>query len=296
MRTIRPVRYAHSFDPAEPPIFEVEDGETVNFHADHSAAEYLTFDSNAEDLARKRGGGHALTGPVAVRGAHPGDVLQIDVLETRSNDWGWGMVGVKAGQLPERGDHWAYRTCRIAPDKREACFNDNIVVPTAPFYGVMGVTPTSKTITHTLGAHGGNLDCKELTAPATLYLPVFLEGALFLAGDGHAAQGDGEVSTTGIECGVESKLRFTVRRDLRLEGPFAEKPDSWIFLSFAKTLDEAAADATRQALRYLEDVRGLTPDDAYVLAGFALDLRVTQTVNPLIGIHAILPKGIFRKD
>jgi acetamidase/formamidase len=294
MRTIRPTRHAHAFDPAEPPMFEVEDGETVIFHADHAAAGDLTFQSSAEDLARASGRGHALTGPVAVRGARPGDVLQVDILETRSDDWGWGMIGVKAGQLPERADHWAYRPIRIAPDKREAYFNENIVLPTAPFYGVMGVTPASKTVTYTLGAHGGNMDCKELSAPATLYLPVFLDGALFLAGDGHAAQGDGEVSTAGIECGVESKLRFTVRRDMRLEGPLAEKPDSCIFLSFARTLDEAAADATRQALRYLEDVRGLTPDDAYILAGFALDLRVTQTVDPFVGVHGILPKGIFR--
>jgi len=295
MRTIRPTRYAHAFDPAEPPICEVEDGEAVIFNADHASAGELDFHSTAEDLARGSGAGHALTGPVAVRGARPGDVLQIDILETRSNDWGWGMIGMNAGQLPERGDHWAYRPCRIAPDKCEAYFSDEIVLPTAPFYGVMGVTPASKMPTYTLGAHGGNMDCKELTAPATLYLPVFLEGALFLAGDGHAAQGDGEVSTAGIECGVESKLRFTVRRDMRLEGPFAEKPGAWIFLSFAKTLDEAAAHATRQALRYLEEVRGLSPDDAYILAGFALDLRVTQTVDPLVGVHAILPKGIFRK-
>ena len=153
MRTIRPTRYAHAFDPAEPPMFEVEDGETVIFHADHASAGDLTFQSTAEDLPRTSGRGHSLTGPVAVRGARPGDVLQIEILETRSNDWDWGMIGVKAGQLPERADHWAYRPIRIAPDKCEAYFNKNIIVPTAPFYGVMSVTPTSKTVTYTLGAH-----------------------------------------------------------------------------------------------------------------------------------------------
>ena len=139
------------------------------------------------------------------------------------------------------------------------------------------------------------MDCKELTAPATLYLPVFLEGALFLAGDGHAAQGDGEVSTAGIECGVESKLRFTVRRDMRLEGPSPRNRTPGSSSPSPERSTKRRPNATRQALRYLEGVRGLSPDDAYILAGFALDLRVTQTVDPLVGVHAILPKGIFRR-
>jgi acetamidase/formamidase len=293
MQNIRPKKFAYAFDPATAPTFEVKDGETVIFRAEHAAAEDLTFHSTATDLARTHREGHALTGPVAVKGARHGDVLQIDILETRSDDWGWGMMGKDVGQLPERRDHFAYRPCRIDPDKRLAYFTDKIVLPTAPFYGVMGVTPTVKTPTAEPGPHGGNMDCKELCPPATLYLPVFVNDALFLAGDGHAAQGDGEISIAGLECGIESKLKFTIRRDMRLEGPFIEKPDALLFLAFAKTLDEAAANATRQALRHLETVRGLSPDDACMLAGFVLDLRITQVVDPLVGVHAVLPKGIF---
>ena len=293
MRRIDPVKYCYSFDPAEPPAVTVEDGETVIFHADHAAVEELNWNSTGKDIANCKKGGHALTGPVEVRGARPGDVLRIDILETRSGDWGWGMVAKGAGQLPDRADHHYFRPCRIDPNKRLAYFADGIVLPTAPFYGVMGVTPEKRTITSTPGPHGGNMDCKELCAPATLYLPVFIEGAMFLAGDAHAVQGDGEVSIAGMECDLESTLRFSICRDRKLEGPYIEKPGAHIFPAFAKTLDEAAALATRQALRHLEQERGLSPDDAYVLAGFILDLRITQVVDPLVGVHAVLRKDIF---
>ncbi len=293
MKRIAPTRYCYSFDPEELPAFSVEDGDTVSFFADHAAAGVLTFESTDEDLANNGIDGHALTGPVAVRGTKPGDVLRVDIIETRSGGWGWGEIGNGMGQLPERGDHFRFRPCRIDPEKRVAHFADGINLPTAPFYGIMGVTPPEKTATVFAGPHGGNMDCKELCPPATLFLPVFLEGALFLAGDGHAVQGNGEVSVAGLECAVESKLRFSIERDMHLDGPFIEKPSAWIFMAFAETLDQAAASATRQALGFLEGKKGLSPDDAYILASFVMDLCITQVVDCLVGVHAILPKNIF---
>lgn len=296
MKAIVPSRHRYRFDPEEPAAFTVHDGESVWFHADHGAAGTLAFDSTDRDLAGAKFTGHALTGPVAVEGARPGDVLRIDILETECGDWGWGMISERGGQLPERRDHFAFRSCRIDPKGRAAKFSDRIHIPTAPFYGVMGVTPKEATSTAIPGPHGGNMDCKELCAPATLYLPVFVDDALFLAGDGHAVQGNGEVSIAGMECAVKAKLRFSVCRDIEIAGPFIEKPDSWIFMAFGDTLEEAAKDVTRQALRFLEDKKGLSPDDSYVLAGFVLDLCITQVVDPLVGVHGILPKHIFRQE
>ena len=295
MKTIVPKRYCYRFDPEEQPAFSVEDGETVSFLAEHAAAGTLTFDSTGEDIAGIKSEGHALTGPIAVEGAKPGDVLRIDIIETQSGDWGWGEIAEGMGQLSERGNHFNFRSCRIDPDERMAYFTDGIRIPTAPFYGVMGVTPKEAVGTYSPGPHGGNMDCKELCAPATLFLPVFVENALFLAGDGHAIQGNGEVSIAGLECAVSSKLRFSIERGMPIDGPFIEKPSAWIFPAFAATLDEAAADVTRQALCFLEKEKGLSPDDAYILASFVLDLCITQVVDPLVGVHGILPKHIFSK-
>ncbi len=296
LKTIVPTRYCSRFDPEESPAFTVEDEETVLFFAEHAAVGALTFDSTGEDVAKHGSRGHALTGPVAIKGAKPGDVLRIDIIETQSGDWGWCKIAKGKGQLPERGDHFAFRSCRIDPEDRMAHFADGIRIPTAPFYGVMGTTPRDAISTAYPGPHGGNMDCKELCAPATLFLPVLVENALFLAGDGHAVQGNGEVSIAGLECAVKSKLRFSIERDMHLEGPFIEKPSAWIFLAFADTLDEAAADVTRQALSFLEREKGLSADDAYVLASFVLDLCITQVVDPLVGVHGILPKHVFESE
>jgi acetamidase/formamidase len=144
------------------------------------------------------------------------------------------------------------------------------------------------------GPHGGNMDCKELTTGTTLYLPVFVPGALFSVGDGHGAQGDGEVDGAAVETGMDRlELRLTVRKGMSIARPRAETAEALLFLAFDEDLDRAIVVATRDAIEFLEQARGLSRDDAYNLCSLALDLRISQVVDGLKGIHAVLPKAIF---
>jgi Predicted acetamidase/formamidase len=166
-----------------------------------------------------------------------------------------------------------------------------------PFLGVMGMPPAEPGRHSTVPprVHGGNLDCKELVAGSTLYLPVPVEGALFSAGDGHAAQGDGEVGGTAIECPMDRvELTFGLRDDLDLAGPVAQTPAGWLTFGLADTLDDAAFMALESMFTLLGRVYGVTRRDAVALASVTVDLRVTQIVNETVGVHALLPPGAFR--
>jgi len=162
----------------------------------------------------------------------------------------------------------------------------------------MGVAPKpgEKRSTTIPEYFGGNMDNKELVAGTTLYLPVQVKGGLFSTGDAHAAQGDGEVNVTAIETAMEeAELQFIVRKDMKLERPMAETPTHWIAMGFHKDLNEAVKIALRDAIQFLVKTKGLTPDDAYALASLAVDLRVTQIVDVNKGIHAMIPKAVFKK-
>ena len=164
----------------------------------------------------------------------------------------------------------------------------------SPFLGVLGMPPDEPGV-HGTGPprrSGGNLDCKELVAGATLFLPIPVDGALFSAGDGHALQGDGEVSSTAIECPLErAELTLTVRDDLELSGPVARTERAWLTLGLGESLDEAMADAVGAMLDLLAREHGLERRDALALASLVVDLRVTQVVNGVVGVHAVLPDG-----
>jgi acetamidase/formamidase len=169
-------------------------------------------------------------------------------------------------------------------------------IPLAPFMGILGVAPPAAGRTSTVhpGPYGGNLDCKELQVGATVLLPVFVPGALFSVGDGHGAQGDGEVDGAAVETGVERLvLEFGVVKRAGLTRPRAETGSHPIFLAFAEDLDAAVLEATRDVMRYLTGHRGLTRHEAYCLASVAVDFRITQVVDGFKGVHAMLPKSIF---
>jgi acetamidase/formamidase len=165
----------------------------------------------------------------------------------------------------------------------------------APFLGVMGMPPPEPGFhsTHPPRQWGGNIDCKELVAGATLYLPIPVEGALFSTGDGHAAQGDGEVSGTAIECPVSAVLTLDVRDDIELEWPFARAGDSWLTFGFDEHLGRAARIAVDGMLDLMERELGMSRDDALAFASVVVDLRVTQVVNGVLGIHAVLRDDAF---
>jgi acetamidase/formamidase len=239
-------------------------------------------------------GPHICTGPIAVRGARPGQVLQVDIEAIAPlYDWGYNAVRPLAGALPY--DFPEYRHIHIVLDRARNSWRLpwGQEVPLSPFFGVMGTAPPpgwGVISTAPPRQNGGNLDNKELVAGTTLYLPIFVEGALFSVGDGHGAQGDGEVCITAIETGLTGTFRLTVRQDMRLEWPMAETPTHMITMAFDPDLDDCVVIALRQMLDLICGRAGLDRYQAYTLASLAADLRVTQVVNGNKGIHVMLDK------
>jgi acetamidase/formamidase len=246
---------------------------------------------------RKGPGGHILTGPVYVEGAEPGDVLQVKI---QSIDLAidYGYNGCK-GVLPENCEPGA--PVRIIPlDRRRmtAQFAPGIVIPLRPFFGSMGVAPApeaGRLSSNPPGRHAGNLDNRELVAGSTLYIPVFARGALFEIGDGHVAQGDGEVDQTAIETSLRGRLQLTVRKDLKLTWPRAETPTDYISMATDPDLNVATRTAIQEMVDFLVSEKHLTRQVAYQLVSVAGNVAITQLVDkPNVGVHVRLPKSIFR--
>ncbi|WP_417729589.1 acetamidase/formamidase family protein, partial [Roseovarius sp.] len=223
--------------------------------------------------------GHILTGPVYVEGAKPGHVLQVDILDVKvRQDWGFNYSAPLKGALPDDFDEVTLSIIAIDTERNIGRLPWGLELPLNPFFGVMGVAPPpvwGRVSTIQPRANGGNLDNKELVAGTTLYLPVFVEGALFSAGDGHGAQGDGEVCVTAIETALEGRFRLTVRDDMSLTLPRAETPDHFITMAFNEDLDEAGRDALRQMLDLITARTNRSRAEAYMLCSLAADLRVT---------------------
>ncbi|MGD8327939.1 MAG: acetamidase/formamidase family protein [Acidobacteriota bacterium] len=245
-------------------------------------------------------GGHILTGPVYVEGAAPGDVLQVDVLDIELPiAYGYnGCSGFTRDNCPEERS----ARSRLFWLDREAMTSDfapGIVIPLRPFFGSMGVAPppeAGRWSSVPPWVHAGNIDNKELVAGTTLYIPVWVEGALFEVGDGHAAQGDGEVDQTAIETSLRGRLRLTVRKEMSLDWPVAETPTHWITMGADEDLAEATRIAINNTISFLADRFDLPPGEAYRLISLAVDLRITQLVDQKLGVHAMIPKGIFRRE
>jgi acetamidase/formamidase len=259
-----------------------------------AAAEFLTIDRTRI---------HALTGPIWIDDAEPGDVLEVEVLATRHSGWGWSSVIDGLGFLKEQFRqpylfHWDLEgeTSRsMAP----------AVVPLRPFLGVMGVARADDGAFRTRppGPFGGNLDVRELCTGSTLYLPVYNRGALFSCGDGHAAQGDGEVCINGIECPLDVTLRFNLHKYQPLTGPLVEacesvapdsKANAWVVVETGTDLTETARAATSRMVDLLVSRWGFTEIHAYILCSVALRLRLSQVVNePVHTVSAALSKQIL---
>jgi acetamidase/formamidase len=244
-------------------------------------------------------GPHVLTGPIAIRGAMPGDVLEVRILEVElALDWGYNRQRPYAGTLP---DEFPALWNRIIPINRAAKSAEvarGVVVPVnRPFFGIMGVAPDSGRISSgPPGVHAGNMDNKDLIAGTTLFMPVHAPGALFSAGDAHAAQGHGEVDLTGIETGMRGKFQFIVRKDMKLRWPRAETPTHWMVMGLHVDLDEAMKIAVRETIDFIvQRFPHLTREEAYMIASVAVDYHVTQVVDGTKGIHGMIPKSIFRQ-
>jgi acetamidase/formamidase len=240
---------------------------------------------------------HILTGPVAVVGAEPGDVLEIRVLDvTLRQDWGFNLIRPLGGTLPDEFHETRLMNIPLDCTRMVGRLPFGVDVPLAPFFGVMGVAPPASwgRITSVIPrSHGGNIDNKELTGGSTLFLPVHVPGANFSCGDGHGAQGDGEVCLTAIETALTGTFAIILRKDMALQRPRAETATHVITMGFDPSLDRAMEIALRDMIDYLMTARGLSRLDAYTLCSLAVDFRVTQTVNVAKGVHGMLPKALF---
>jgi len=245
---------------------------------------------------RRGPGGHILTGPVFVQGAEPGDVLEVKILSIELPiDYGYNGCN---GILPENCEAGAPAKI-IALDRTNmtAEFLPGIVVALRPFYGSLGVAPApeaGRLSSNPPGRHAGNLDNRELIAGTTLYIPVFARGALFEIGDGHAAQGDGEVDQTAIETSLRGRLQLTVRKDMKLTWPRAETPTDYLTMATDPDLMVATKGAIQEMVDFLMAQKHLTRHQAYQLTSIAGNVAVTQLVDkPNVGVHVRLPKSLF---
>ena len=244
-------------------------------------------------------GDHTLNGPIYINGAQPGDMLEIRIrsIDVRLPIAGQGFVPNR-GLLPEDFPKGKDRVLWLDLRKKTAEYAPDVVVPLKPFWGVIAVAPPAamgRVPSGPPNVFGGNMDNRDLVGGTTLYLPVFVPGALLSIGDGHAAQGYGEVCLSAIETSLKGEIQVVVHKNKMLKQPRAETPTHFMTMGLNTDLDEAAKIATREMLDWLVEMKGLNRDDAYMLASAAMDLVVTQVVDGTKGIHALMPKAVFRK-
>jgi acetamidase/formamidase len=287
-----------------PPVLTIDDGDSVTIETISGSDKQVPDDARDQMLPDHREllatrswimPGHILTGPIAVRGAQPGDVLEVHIgdIELRQ-DWAWNAIEPLRGTLPEDFPERRLMKLPLDREKRVGKLPWGVDLPLAPFFGVMGVAPPANwgTITSIVPrAHGGNLDVKEFTAGTTLYFPVFVDGANFSCGDGHAVQGDGEVCLSAAETALTGTFAFRVRKDLAHTLPRAETDTHYITLAFDPDLDDAAKTALREMIKLIRERSNLSAEDAYSLCSFAADVRISQLVNQHKGCHCMLPKA-----
>lgn len=289
------------------PVLTVEPGDTVRFRTLDAGWNLEPRRSTRhEDQPRKfeprppgHETGHALTGPIAVRGAEPGITLGIHIGRVRPGIWGYTAVGGWPHEVNNRlgvAAEGTYLLWTLDPDTMQGRNQYGQSVSLRPFFGVMGMPPAEPGLHSTVPPRptGGNLDCKELVAGSTLYLPIAVAGGLFSAGDGHALQGDGEVSVTAIECPMDAvDIAFSLHPEMRLTMPRAHTPAGWLTFGLHEDLDQAALIALEGMVDLLTSLYGLDRHHALGMASLLVDLRVTQVVNEVKGVHAVLPHGVL---
>jgi len=290
------VRWGH-WDGSISPALKIKSGDTVTIDTlsgepndlPAAAAGYEILTEHKRVLSTGQGGPgpHFLTGPIAIDGARPGDVLEVRIKEIKlRQNWGWNLQAPLKGTLPDDFPELRRIIVPLDPNKNLVKLPWGQELALSPFFGNFGVAPPvgwGRLSSKEPRPFGGNMDNKELGAGAIVYFPVFVEGAHFSAGDGHALQGDGEVCLTAIET--------IIRRDFTLTVPRAETKDAWITMGFDEDLDDAAKQALREMIRLITELTGLSAQDAYSLCSIAADLRVTQMVNLIKGVHCVISKG-----
>lgn len=288
------------------PVLTVESGEelivdTVSADPAHEVPRDWLPKGIEEIHARAlRGTGpHILTGPIAVKGAKAGDVLQVDILDIKlTQPYGYNIVSPLKGMFGTEQPRQKTTIIPIDLASGMAEVLPGVRLPTRPFFGQLGVAPPrdwGRLDSRPPNKYGGNIDNKELLPGTRLFLPVWIDGTLFSVGDGHGLQGDGEANQTAIETSLQGRFRLSVRRDLDAQLPFAVTPEALIAMGFHEDLDDAARIAMREMIRMLEMHFGLAFHEAYRLCSLAADMRITQFVNGNRGVHAMLARQVLDK-
>jgi len=304
---VRPDAYHQVWDREIEPALEVKPGAEIGFAVRDASDEQFSSSSTEADVAALDFGRvNPVGGPVFVKGAQPGDALEVEILEFDPRDWGWTAIIPGFGLLADEFDQPWLRISRVDVERRAVIFSERVTLPYEPFPGTIGVAPPEP------GPHsivppsrwGGNMDIKHLRAGTTLLLPVGVEGALFSVGDTHSAMGDAEVCGTAVETGMDITLRLSLRRGLDLPAPQYRVPAGelartqqgayHVCTGVAPDLMEATRQATRALIEHLVDVRGLDRQEAYALCSVAADLRIHEVVDaPNWMVGAFIPDDIF---
>jgi acetamidase/formamidase len=244
-------------------------------------------------------GDHTMTGPIYVKGAEPGDTIEVKI---RSIEL-WLPIAAMSfranrGTLPEDFPYSRDRVIWIDVDKKTIDFAPGVVIPAKPFWGDIGVAPPpsmGRIVSSPPNINGGNMDNHDLQPGASLFLPVHVPGALLSLSDGHASQGNGEVALSAVETSLKGEIQVVLHKGMRIRWPRAETPTHYMSMGFHEDLNQAAKIATREMINFLVATKGLSPDDAYMLCSATMDLMVTQVVDGTKGIHAMIPKAIFQR-
>ncbi len=307
-RYVPPESVHFTWDVQHPPALAVESGDVVVLHTRDVTDNQITPTSTAATLATLNWERvYPLAGPVYVNGAQPGDTLAIEILDIHTQGWGYTAILPGLGLLAEDFTEPYLRIFDLT-DGDVARLRDDIAIPVEPFFGTMGVCPAGarKQAVMPPGTFGGNMDTRQLTRGATLYLPVQVEGALFSCGDAHAAQGDGEVCVTGIEAPMYAALRLTLQKGRRIPatqfvtpGPLVPRVNQggWYGTTgVGPDLYKASQDAVRAMIAHLSETHHLSAEDAYILASLCVDLRIAEVVDAgQYIVSALLPMAVFRR-
>lgn len=289
-----------------PSILTVTSGDTVRYRtldaSWHTWEQREPFEPLTKFIPRdrQRDPGHALCGPITIQHAKPGMTLEIRLHTIRTGTWGWSTAAFPSPWnrhfgIPEEGPEWSLQWSLSAETGR-ATNQFGQMVFMRPFMGVLGMPPDEAGHHSTSPPRfcGGNIDCKELVEGSRIYLPIAVEGGLFSVGDGHAVQGDGEVSGPALECPMaQVDIEFHLHPDLHLSMPRAHTPTGWITFGFDEDLDQATFQALNGMLDLMQELYGMARNEALALASLLVDLRITQIVNDARGVHAILPHGLL---
>jgi acetamidase/formamidase len=301
------VAFGH-YDPEKPGVLRIAPGDIVEvttmLTSNPTRLQQMGLPANEVqsnlaaiyDQVTDRGpGGHILTGPIHIEGAQPGDVLEVRILSVDySIPYGYNGCSGFVRELCDADRR--SRLIRIDTENHRAEIAPGITIETRPFFGSMGVAPppdSGRVSSVPPGRHAGNMDLKDLVAGTTLFIPVWVDGALFEVGDGHAAQGDGEVNQTGLETSLEGRLQFVLHKDRTLDWPRAETPTHHILMGFDPDLEAATEIAIRETVEFLMERTGLSSGEAYSVVSMAVDLRITELVDQNVGVHAMVAKALL---